>query len=143
MVRLTFFCFFVFLKFLKKRKYCSTNIVSFKNFDQKAILFYPYSLITKFWPKENIVQPILSFSKVLTKRQYCSTHNLVFESFHQKTIWLNLYCLFGNFEKRQYGLTHIAFFQSFYQKTIWFNPCCPLSKVWPKDNMVRPMLSFK
>ena len=141
--------------------YCgSIPIVFLENYGQKTKLFNPYCLLRKFSPKDNTVQPILSFEK----------------NFDQKTIRFNPYCLLRKFwpkdntvqpilsfkkifTKRQYGSIHIVFLENFDQKTkqfnpyslcwkfwpktIWFNTSCLLRKFSPKDNMVEPILSFK
>ena len=73
------------------------KVILLENFDQKTIRFIPYCLYWKFWPKDNTVQPILSFKKIFTKRQYGLTHIVFQENFHQKTIRFNPYCLSRKF----------------------------------------------
>ena len=63
-----------FLEILIKRLYGATHIALIENFEQKTIRFNPYCLLRKISPKDNVVQPILSFKKTLSKRQYGSTH---------------------------------------------------------------------
>ena len=46
----------------------------FRKFWPKDNMVQPILSLVKFWPKDNPVQLMLSFSKVLTKRQYGSTH---------------------------------------------------------------------
>ena len=119
----------LFKKFLTKRQYGSTHIVSFKllikiqygqtdtvfekkfyrntiwlnsycvfqKVRQRDNMVEPYSLLTKFSAKDNMVQLILSFKKNLTKRQYGLTHVIILENFDQKTLRFNQYCLFQNF----------------------------------------------
>ena len=139
---------------MTKRQYDSTYIVFFENLDQNTIWFnlhclfknfsakykivWLHCLFWKFWPKNNILQLILSLSKVLSKRQYGSTHTLFCESFDRKRIWFNPYRISKKFwpkqnmvqsilsfskvlTKRQYGSTHAFFFKCFYQNTILFN----------------------
>ena len=43
---------------------------------------------------------------------------------------------------REYGLSHSVFLESFDQKTMWFNLYSILKKVWYRDDMVQPTLSF-
>ena len=50
------------------------KVILFENFYQKTIRFTRYCLFTKFWPKDDMVQPIQSFKKILIKRQYGSTY---------------------------------------------------------------------
>ena len=50
------------------------KVILLENFDQKTIRFIPYCLYWKSWPKDNTVQPILSFKKIFTKRQYDLNH---------------------------------------------------------------------
>ena len=112
---------------LKKRlfkiQYCSTHIVFFKSFVQKTKYFFPYCAFWKFWPIDNMVQPILSLKKIFTKRQYGSTHIVFFESFDRNTIWFNTY----------------SSLRKFWQKHNMFNPYCLFRKFWPKDKMVQPI----
>ena len=112
---------------LTRGQYGSTHIVLSKSFDEKTIWFNPYSPLKKPLLKDNMVQPIFSFSKVLTKRQYGSTHVAFFKTFDKETIWIN----------------QIFFFKSFDQKTISLNPYCLFRKFWPKDTIVEPILFFK
>ena len=143
-------------KVLSKRQYGSTHIVFFGSFDQKTIWFNPYCLFRKFWPKDNMVQTILSLLKLLNKRQYGSTHTVFFESFVQKTISFNSYSPLRKFwqkdnmvqpilsfkkifTKRQCGSTHIVFFESFDYFYFWCylrlsdHLCQSCKLVWESD----------
>ena len=73
------------------------KVILLEHFDQKTIRFKPYCSYRKFWPKDNTVQPILSFNKIFTKRQYGSTHIVFQKNFHQKTIRFKPYCLLRKF----------------------------------------------
>ena len=57
-----------FKKISNERQSENFDNTKHKNFDQKTIWFNPYCLLREFSPKENIVQPTLSFKTVLTKR---------------------------------------------------------------------------
>ena len=90
------------------------KVILLENFDQKTIRFNLYYSYWKFWAKDYMVQPILSFKKSFTKRQY----------------GFNPYCLLRKILiKRQYGSTHIVFWENFHQKTILFNPYCLLRRI--------------
>ena len=121
-----------------------THIVPIENFQQKTIWFNPYCPYWTLWTKDNMVQPILSFSKVLSKRQYGSANNSPLRRFWPKANMVQpILSLLNIFNKRQYGSIHIILIENFEQKTIWFNPYCLFWKFCLKDNMVQPIEPFK
>ena len=139
---------------LNKRQCGSTDIVCLQSFDQKIIRFNPCSLLRKFWPKDNTVQPILSFrkfspkrymvqpissfKKILTKREWRSVYIVFFENFDQKTKRFNPHCLLRQFWWNDNVVQSIYPYSLFgkTQKTIWLNPYSCLRNFWPKSNMV-------
>ena len=104
------------------------KVILSESFDQKTIRFIQYCPYWKFWPKDNTVQPILSFKKIFTKKKYGSTHIVFWEKCWPKHNTVQPILSFENIlTKRKYGSAHILFWE----------------KLWPKDNTVQPILSFE